>query len=93
VRGFAPLDPQVGKELLMNPGWELTPSLEKRTIDENGTLSETPSYICVDEENKALIETEIRIKKYRANGNPTPPGNRFFLKSRDGCLMILIHNM
>jgi hypothetical protein len=63
----------------MSKEWSLTPSEEKRTIDVDGGLSETPCHICMEEEG-AIAESERRIKLYLQRGGKIPPGYRFFLK-------------
>lgn len=71
-----------------NPGWILNPNMVKQSIDENGMLSSTPSFMCL-KENDAIKEMEKRAKKYLENGNKTPPGNRFFLLSPEKNRMIM----
>ena len=76
----------------MEEQWYLNAGVEKRTINENGNLSDSKNFICM-KESMALIEARKRASKYLENGNTKPQGNRFFLTSRNGRKAICFHDV
>ena len=76
----------------MKEQWFLSPSREEKTINKDGMLSDEKDLICM-EKDIAYAEAKERARRYLANGNIRPPGNRFFLHSLDGTYVICFHDL